>query len=90
MNVSGIISALIVGLVIGALARLFLPGKQDIPIWLTIAVGIIAALIGTAIAKAVGVNDTSGVDWIKLLIQIVLAMVGVGLVSGYYTQRSVR
>jgi uncharacterized membrane protein YeaQ/YmgE (transglycosylase-associated protein family) len=43
MTVTGIITALVVGLVIGALARLILPGKQNIPIWLTILVGLVGA-----------------------------------------------
>jgi uncharacterized membrane protein YeaQ/YmgE (transglycosylase-associated protein family) len=54
VTVSGILSALIVGLIIGALGRLVLPGRQAIPIWLTILIGIIAAIIGTLIANALG------------------------------------
>lgn len=80
MTVTGIISAIIVGLIIGALGRLVLPGKQDIPIWLTIVIGIVAALIGTFIVGSL--SDTKGFDWIELVVQIVLAAVGVALVSG--------
>ena len=47
MTVTGIISAIIVGLIIGALGRLVLPGRQAIPIWLTILIGIAAAIVGT-------------------------------------------
>ncbi|MBB6171203.1 putative membrane protein YeaQ/YmgE (transglycosylase-associated protein family) [Nocardiopsis mwathae] len=50
MEITGIISALVVGLIIGALGRLVVPGKQAIPIWLTLILGIIAAFIGGAIA----------------------------------------
>lgn len=89
MTVAGIISALVVGLIIGALGRLVVPGKQNIPIWLTIVVGVVAALIGTAIARAVGVANTSGVDWTEILIQVVLAAVGVWLVAGMYGRRSI-
>jgi|RhiMethySRZTD1v2_1073278.scaffolds.fasta_scaffold04523_9 uncharacterized membrane protein YeaQ/YmgE (transglycosylase-associated protein family) len=81
MTVTGIISALIVGLVIGALGRLVVPGKQRIGILVTMLVGVVAALIGTAIARATGVADTNGVDWIELLFQVVLAAVGVFLVA---------
>jgi len=42
MTITGIITAIIIGAIIGALARLILPGKQNIPIWLTIVVGIVA------------------------------------------------
>jgi uncharacterized membrane protein YeaQ/YmgE (transglycosylase-associated protein family) len=82
VTITGIISAIIVGLVIGALGRLVVPGRQNIPIWLTILVGIIAAFIGTAIARAFGVANTAGIDWIELLLQVLVAAVGVGLVAG--------
>ena len=84
MTVSGIISAIIVGSIIGALGRLVVPGRQSIPIWLTILIGIAAAIVGTLIANALDVGSTRGVDWIELLIQVVLAAVGVMLVAGSY------
>jgi uncharacterized membrane protein YeaQ/YmgE (transglycosylase-associated protein family) len=90
MTVTSIIMALIVGLIIGALGRLVVPGKQNIPIWLTLVIGVVAALIGTVIAKAVGVNDTKGIDWIELLFQVVLAAIGVALVAGTSSRRGVR
>ena len=77
-----IISAIVVGAIIGALGRLVLPGRQNISIWLTIAIGVAAALIGSLIANALGVGDTNGIDWIKLIIQIALAAAGVALVAG--------
>jgi uncharacterized membrane protein YeaQ/YmgE (transglycosylase-associated protein family) len=87
MSVTGIVMALIVGLIIGALGRLVVPGKQNIPIWLTMVIGVVAALLGTVIAKAVGVSDTKGVDWIELLFQVVLAAIGVALVAGVGSRR---
>ncbi|MGK5677887.1 GlsB/YeaQ/YmgE family stress response membrane protein [Actinoplanes sp. URMC 104] len=87
MEVSGIITAIIVGLIIGALGRLVVPGKQNIPIWLTILIGIVAAIIGTFIAAGIGVAETRGVDWIELIIQVVLAAVGVSLVAGLRARR---
>lgn len=65
-----IIGAVILGTILGALARLILPGKQDISVWVTIAVGIAAALIGGAIAHAMGAH------WLLThLIQLILAIV---------------
>ncbi|WP_018680769.1 GlsB/YeaQ/YmgE family stress response membrane protein [Actinokineospora enzanensis] len=89
MAISGILTALIIGLIIGALGRLVVPGRQSIPIWLTIAVGIVAAFLGTALANAVGVGNTAGVDWIEIVFQVALAAIGVSLVSGYYGRRHV-
>ncbi|MEV4706269.1 GlsB/YeaQ/YmgE family stress response membrane protein [Actinoplanes sp. NPDC049316] len=87
MEISGIITAIIIGLIIGALGRLVVPGKQNIPIWLTIVIGIVAALIGTLIAAGLGVAETGGIDWIELLIQVVLAAIGVSLVAGIRGRR---
>jgi uncharacterized membrane protein YeaQ/YmgE (transglycosylase-associated protein family) len=86
--ISAIISAIIVGAIVGALGRLVVPGKQNISIWVTIAIGIVAALIGTFIANALGVGNTNGIDWIKLIIQVALAAVGVALVAGGARSRS--
>ena len=48
------------GMIIGALGRLVVPGKQNIPIWLTIVVGVVAALLGTVLANAIfGVASTA-------------------------------
>ncbi|MEV8129212.1 GlsB/YeaQ/YmgE family stress response membrane protein [Streptomyces sp. NPDC085944] len=77
MEISGIISAILIGIVIGVLGRLVIPGRQHIGILWTIAVGIVAALIGSALAAAFGVADTDGVDWVEWLIQIALAAIGV-------------
>ena len=66
-----------------------LPGRQNIPVWLTIVVGIVAALIGTALARGMGLADTEGVDWTEILIQVVLAALGVALVSGIRGRRSI-
>jgi uncharacterized membrane protein YeaQ/YmgE (transglycosylase-associated protein family) len=89
MTITGIITAIIIGAIIGALARLILPGKQNIPIWLTIVVGIVAAFIGTAIARAVGIPTvTSGIDWLELLVQLVVAVIGVAVVVGIYSRRT--
>ncbi|TDD05120.1 GlsB/YeaQ/YmgE family stress response membrane protein [Nonomuraea deserti] len=87
MEITGIISGLIIGIVIGALGRLVIPGRQRIPIWLTIVIGVVAALVGTAIAAALGVADTGGVDWIELGIQVALAALGVSLSIGMYGKR---
>lgn len=87
MEITGIISALIIGLVIGALGRLVVPGRQRIPIWLTIVIGVVAALIGTGIATLLGVADTAGIDWIELGIQVALAALGVAATAGTYARK---
>ncbi|GAB2856694.1 GlsB/YeaQ/YmgE family stress response membrane protein [Actinocorallia aurea] len=82
MTVAGIITAIVIGAIVGMLGRLVLPGRQSIGVLLTVGVGIVAALLGTALAQSVGVATTDGVDWIELVFQVGLAAVGVGIVAG--------
>jgi uncharacterized membrane protein YeaQ/YmgE (transglycosylase-associated protein family) len=82
MEITGIFTAIVIGLIVGALGRLVVPGKQNIPIWLTMLIGIVAAFVGTLVATLIGVADTGGIDWIELALQVALAAAGVALVSG--------
>ncbi|MEU4827216.1 MULTISPECIES: GlsB/YeaQ/YmgE family stress response membrane protein [Actinomadura] len=90
MNITGIITAIVIGGVIGALGRLLLPGRQPIGVIMTVIVGIVAALIGTAVAQKVGVSTTRGIDWIELVFQIGLAMLGVAIVAALRARRGHR
>lgn len=67
--------AIIVGLVLGVIARAILPGKQNIPLWLTTVFGILGSVLGNAVATWIGVNDTKGVDWTRHLLQLIGAVV---------------
>jgi uncharacterized membrane protein YeaQ/YmgE (transglycosylase-associated protein family) len=87
VTVTGIITAIIVGLIIGALGRLVVPGRQNIPIWLTMLIGVVAALLGTVLARALGVS-TSGFSFVELLVQVGLAALGVAIVAGTAGRRN--
>ena len=90
MTITGIITALVIGAVIGVLGRLILPGRQNIPLWLTVVVGIAAAVLGTFLARALGISTTTpGIDWMELLFQLVLAVIGIAIVAGAYSRRGV-
>ncbi|MCU0271004.1 MAG: GlsB/YeaQ/YmgE family stress response membrane protein [Acidimicrobiales bacterium] len=83
--ISTIIGALLAGVIIGPLARLLMPGKQNVGIVLTIVVGAVGALVGDLVARALGVGDTSGIDWIRHGLQIlfaILALAGLGAIRG--------
>ncbi|MFI6231761.1 GlsB/YeaQ/YmgE family stress response membrane protein [Micromonospora echinospora] len=89
LTVWGIITALIVGLIVGALGRLVVPGRQNMPIWLHMLIGVGAALLGTIVARAAGFATTAGIDWRELLLQVAFAAIGVALVSGVGRRRHV-
>ncbi|MFI9028213.1 GlsB/YeaQ/YmgE family stress response membrane protein [Streptomyces sp. NPDC053560] len=77
MEASSIIGAIVIGIVIGALGRLVVPGRQHIGILWTMLIGIVAAFVGAWIAMGLGVADTRGVDWIEWGIQVAVAALGV-------------
>ena len=81
MEISGVISAIVIGIVIGVLGRLVVPGRQHIGMLWTILIGIVAAFAGTGIAAGLDVADTDGVDWVEWLIQIAVAALGVAALS---------
>ncbi|MFE2483957.1 GlsB/YeaQ/YmgE family stress response membrane protein [Streptomyces mirabilis] len=67
--------AIIVGFVLGLLAKAILPGKQHSPLWLTTIFGILGAIVGNAIARALGVAETRGIDWSRHAFQLVAAII---------------
>lgn len=71
--------AIIVGLVLGLIAKAILPGKQEIPLWLTTIFGIIGSILGNAVSTWLGVNDTKGIDWTRHVLQVIGAVVVVGV-----------
>lgn len=77
-----IISAIIVGLIIGALARLVMPGKQNIGVLMTIVLGVLGSLIGSWICYSLfGYNNENG-GW-QIIPFIVGVIVAVVLIAAY-------
>ncbi|MBW3588263.1 MAG: GlsB/YeaQ/YmgE family stress response membrane protein [Actinobacteria bacterium] len=64
---------IIVGLIIGALARLLVPGRQSMGLLVTILVGIVGAIVGGYLWRAI-FGDSGGVEWIGSIIVAVLIL----------------
>ncbi|MEE6287279.1 GlsB/YeaQ/YmgE family stress response membrane protein [Georgenia sp. MJ173] len=86
-----LIGLIIFGAIIGALARLFMKGDQNLGILWTIILGAGGAALGYWIAGLLGVDDTGGVDWLRWIISIVMAVILIsiylGLTRGKTTNR---
>src|SRR5688572_28604951 len=77
MQVTDFVSAIIVGLVVGVLGRLILPGRQRIGVFVTFVIGVGAALLGSYVANLLGIDDLAPVslaeqgwarwDWLRNL-----------------------
>ena len=77
MSTAGIFTALLAGIVIGALGRLIVPGRQAIGWILTFALGLVGAVLGGFLAEGMDVEDW----WVVLIFQVVVAAILVALVS---------
>lgn len=70
MTLGLIVGILLTGLVVGALARLAVPGPDPMPLWATVALGIAGSLLGGAIGAAL--FDTTGGLLLAVLASVLL------------------
>jgi uncharacterized membrane protein YeaQ/YmgE (transglycosylase-associated protein family) len=74
--IGSIILAIIVGAIIGVVARLIMPGRQRIGMIMTVLIGAVGGLIGSAVASAFGYhNANGGVAWIPFFVGVVVAVI---------------
>ncbi len=69
---------LIAGLIIGALARLIKPGKQNLGILATLGLGLVGSLIGGTIAWAIGTGSIWELDFLGFVFAVVASVLLVG------------
>ncbi|WP_327010969.1 GlsB/YeaQ/YmgE family stress response membrane protein [Dactylosporangium sp. NBC_01737] len=81
-------TAIPIGLLIGVLGRLVLPGRQSIGLFITFLIGVGAALLGTLVAELVNLDDDALVkvwkiqwSWWELGIQVLFSAIGIGLAN---------
>ena len=85
MDIGDILGLIVFGAVIGVLARIVLPGRQNISLVITVILGILGALIGYWLWGVIGEGDTRGIDWIRWFISIAAAallVVAYGAMTG--------
>lgn len=76
-----IIGAVVIGLIVGALARLIMPGKQSIGVVMTVLLGAVGAFLGTWISYKLGYsNQNGGFKIIPFLVGIIVA---IALIAAY-------
>jgi uncharacterized membrane protein YeaQ/YmgE (transglycosylase-associated protein family) len=71
-----IVGAIFVGLIVGALARLIMPGKQNIGVIMTILLGALGSFIGSWLTYSLGyTNENGGFEIIPFLVGIIVAVI---------------
>ena len=69
-----ILGLILIGIVIGILARLVMPGRQSIGMLMTVLLGIGGALIGGIVASAIGEGDVFELNAIGTIVGIIAAV----------------
>jgi uncharacterized membrane protein YeaQ/YmgE (transglycosylase-associated protein family) len=86
-----IIGAIVVGLIVGALARLIMPGKQNIGVIMTVALGAVGSFVGTWVTYRLGYsNENGGFEIIPFLVGIIVAILLIAAYLGITGKRSGR
>ena len=86
------IGFLVAGLVIGALARLIVPGRQRLGILATLALGLVGSLIGGLVAQFFGTGDIWELNVLGFVLAVVAAVLLIGVAESVAgrSNRSVR
>jgi len=79
-----IIGYIITGLIVGALARLVVPGRNPIGIGMTILLGIVGAIVGGIIAHAIGLGAL-----LTFVVAVAVAALLVAAISGSGRRRHI-
>lgn len=82
------IGFLVAGLIIGALARLIKPGKQDLGIVATLALGAVGSLIGGSIAWMIGTGSIWELNILGFVFAVVAAVLLVGTAEAVKSKSS--
>jgi uncharacterized membrane protein YeaQ/YmgE (transglycosylase-associated protein family) len=77
-----ILGLIVVGLVIGALARLIKPGRQRIGLLMTLLLGVGGALIGGVIAGLLGTGSIFELNVIGFIVAVIAAVLLIGVAEG--------
>ena len=86
------IGFIVFGLVVGALARLVVPGRQHLSIGMTLLLGLVGSVVGGVIANALGTGDVFELNILGSVVAIAAAafLIIVGDRVGAMTKRDGR
>lgn len=83
----GLLWFLVIGLIIGAIARLLKRGPQDLSIIATMLLGVAGALAGGVVATLLGTGSFDELNIIGFVVAVVVAMVLIGIFEGVAGRR---
>lgn len=89
---SDVIGFIVFGLVVGIVARLIVPGRQHLSIWMTLLLGVLGSVIGGIVANVLGTGDIFELNFIGAIVAFASAvvLVVVGEQAGVISRRAHR
>ncbi len=78
---------IVAGLVIGALARLIKPGKQNLSLLATLLLGLAGSVIGGLVANLLGTGDIFELNVLGFVVAVVAAVLLIGVAEGLSSRR---
>lgn len=83
------IGFIVAGLVIGALARLIKPGKQNLSLLATLGLGLVGSVIGGLVAQLFGTGGIFELNVIGFVLAVVAAVLLIGVAEGMTAKKNV-
>ena len=68
------IGFIVFGLIVGAVARLLVPGRQHLSVWMTLLLGLIGSVVGGVVANALGTGDVFELNVIGSVVAVLAAV----------------
>jgi uncharacterized membrane protein YeaQ/YmgE (transglycosylase-associated protein family) len=87
MTIGEVLGFLLVGCIVGPIARFVIPGEDPMPIWMTIVLGAIGAFLGGWLLAEVITPDNEGVPWIAAILAAAALVILVRLFRGTSSTR---
>lgn len=80
---AAVIGGMIYGAIVGGVARLVIPGRQNMSLVMTIACGLAGGILGGLIVEGLGAGDTPGIDWLGSILKFSLAALAVSVYANF-------
>jgi uncharacterized membrane protein YeaQ/YmgE (transglycosylase-associated protein family) len=85
-----VIGFIVAGLVIGALARLIKPGRQNLSVLMTLVLGLVGSIIGGIVANLLGTGTIWELNFIGFIVAVIAAVLLIGVAEGLAGSRTTR
>lgn len=82
------IGFIVAGLIIGALARLIKPGRQNLSLLVTLLLGLVGSVIGGLVANLLGTGGIFELNIIGFVVAVIAAVALIGVAEGAASRKS--